>query len=283
MFKLRFDIIVIIMQYNKFTEDQIKEAAKNSKSVAEMCRQLGLIPAGGNYASMKRRITRYNVDISHFTGQGWNKDNYKDEPNKKISIKKKLIRERGHQCQKCKNTIWFDIPITLELEHIDGNNSNNVDANLLLLCPNCHAQTKTWRRAKSSFEQNPKVTCPICNGPKGYKAKTCSECFQNGSSGRKQEIAEDARTKRKAPVENFCTCGTAITPRSKKCIKCAHAEQPTKIIWPPVENLVIRLRDNKESYVSVGKSLGVDHKSVRRHLLRNNIDPKTFLPSNNEL
>lgn len=266
------------MGNNKFTEDQIKEAAKNSKSFAEMCRQLGLIPAGGNYASMKRRVVRYNIDISHFTGQGWNVGNFSDQPNKKISIKRKLIRERGHQCEKCKNTVWLEVPITLELEHIDGDNSNNVEDNLLLLCPNCHAQTKTWRRAKSSFVRNPKLICSVCDGPKLYKSETCLDCFQSGKSGKKQEIAEKLR---KPIPEKFCSCGKVIDPRSTQCAECLYLGRQ-KIVWPPANELVIRLRDNKESWVSVGKSLGVATSSIRRHLRRNNIDPKTFLPLDTE-
>ena len=39
-------------------------------------------------------------------------------------------------------------PITLELEHIDGNSTNYDEDNLLLLCCNCHSQTDTWRRKK---------------------------------------------------------------------------------------------------------------------------------------
>ncbi len=64
--------------------------------------------------------------------------------------KRVLIKERGHKCEKCKNTHWLKMIITLELEHIDGNNQNNKKENLLLLCPNCHSYTPTWRRNKNS-------------------------------------------------------------------------------------------------------------------------------------
>lgn len=33
----------------------------------------------------------------------------------------------------------------MELHHIDGNTSNNKLENLQILCPNCHAQTDTFR------------------------------------------------------------------------------------------------------------------------------------------
>jgi len=59
-------------------------------------------------------------------------------------IKKKLIRDRGAQCQRCKLTEWLGVPIELTIDHIDGNTTNNNYANLLILCWNCHAQTPTF-------------------------------------------------------------------------------------------------------------------------------------------
>ena len=52
---------------------------------------------------------------------------------------------RGHKCEECQLTEWNNEPIPLELEHIDGIKTNNEQSNLKLLCPNCHAQTPTWR------------------------------------------------------------------------------------------------------------------------------------------
>lgn len=263
------------MANNNFTEEQIRKAAKNSKSIAEMCRQLNMIAAGGNYSSIKRRIIRYNIDTSHFTGSAWNKGNYSDNPNSKGAWKKKLIRERGHKCEKCKNTTWLELPITLELEHIDGDNSNNTEDNLLLLCPNCHAQTKTWRRAKKAFvPQNPPkenlaLICPICKNSKSAKARICMPCLRD-----KQRNTPTARRKQMR-TSGFCSCGEVISSQASQCVKCAHVKQQ-RIDWPPVDDLIARLRDKKESYTAVAKSLGVSDNSVRKYLKKNNIDPKTF-------
>lgn len=67
----------------------------------------------------------------------------------KAMIKALLFEEQSGKCLHCDLDVWLDKPITLELDHIDGNSSNNVRENVRLLCPNCHAQTPTWRRAKS--------------------------------------------------------------------------------------------------------------------------------------
>ena len=37
------------------------------------------------------------------------------------------------------------MPLNMELHHIDGNKYNNSLDNLILLCPNCHAQTDNYR------------------------------------------------------------------------------------------------------------------------------------------
>ncbi len=56
-----------------------------------------------------------------------------------------LLRERGHRCEMCGNTEWLGYPITIELDHIDGNADNNAKENLRLLCPNCHSLTPFWK------------------------------------------------------------------------------------------------------------------------------------------
>jgi hypothetical protein len=149
------------MRY-KFTKEQLEEAVQQSKSIASVCRILNIRPVGGNYRTLRCKIKQWNIDISHFTGQGWNvglvfKPSVK-RPLSEIliensdyqSISKLRIRliEEGvkkHQCEKCTNTEWMRQPIPLELNHINGNNTDNRIENLELLCSNCHAQTPNYR------------------------------------------------------------------------------------------------------------------------------------------
>lgn len=59
--------------------------------------------------------------------------------------KQRLVWDRGHKCEVCKLEEWMNQAIPLELDHMDGNPTNNTKENLRLICPNCHAQTETYR------------------------------------------------------------------------------------------------------------------------------------------
>jgi 5-methylcytosine-specific restriction endonuclease McrA len=60
-------------------------------------------------------------------------------------IRERVICEQNYKCNICLIDSWQDKPISLELDHIDGESSNNTRSNLMALCPNCHSQTPTFR------------------------------------------------------------------------------------------------------------------------------------------
>jgi len=61
---------------------------------------------------------------------------------KRALIVKGIVKE---ECHICKLKDWRGNKIVLELDHIDGDKSNNTLENLRFLCPNCHSQTPTFR------------------------------------------------------------------------------------------------------------------------------------------
>lgn len=60
-------------------------------------------------------------------------------------IKNYILNRQNNRCSHCGLSEWRGLPITLELEHKDGNSQNNVESNLECLCPNCHSQTPTYK------------------------------------------------------------------------------------------------------------------------------------------
>lgn len=56
-----------------------------------------------------------------------------------------LTTWKGYSCEHCGIFEWNGKPITLEVEHIDGNSGNSSPENVCLLCPNCHSQTPTYK------------------------------------------------------------------------------------------------------------------------------------------
>ena len=64
-------------------------------------------------------------------------------------IKAYLFNKYNDKCARCGwgETNKYTGKIPLEVEHIDGNYKNNNENNLILLCPNCHSLTSTYKGA----------------------------------------------------------------------------------------------------------------------------------------
>ena len=66
-----------------------------------------------------------------------------------MHIKTYIFKKYNNKCARCvwgeKNIYTNKIP--LEIEHIDGDYRNNKEENLILLCPNCHSLTPTYKGA----------------------------------------------------------------------------------------------------------------------------------------
>lgn len=152
----------------KYDKEWLQELCASSYSYAEVLAKAGRRKGGGAQETLKKKISEYGIDISHFTGQRWydapgRESNFKNQNREQYSLAEILIKNspitqkvlRGYilkhnvleyKCQSCGcDGHWQNGIIALELDHIDGNNTNNEIENLRYLCPNCHALTETYR------------------------------------------------------------------------------------------------------------------------------------------
>ena len=69
------------------------------------------------------------------------------------TLRRYLIHKRGNKCEICGISEWNNAPLTLPVDHINGDSDDNTPKNIRLLCPNCHYQTPTFscRKKKNSY------------------------------------------------------------------------------------------------------------------------------------
>jgi len=57
------------MALQRYTKEWLEELCADSYSLAEVLKKAGRKPGGGNQETLKKKITEFEIDISHFTGQ----------------------------------------------------------------------------------------------------------------------------------------------------------------------------------------------------------------------
>lgn len=146
-------------KYNKkYTKDQVENAVKESKTYSDVFRNLGISLNGGSYSWLKTLISKYEVSTNHFLTtkermkimvQTKNHNTAKElylsndisngfRRTAKILRAFLLFNKIEEKCNQCQITHWRDIPLRLDIDHIDNNPLNNSLQNLQFICPNCH-------------------------------------------------------------------------------------------------------------------------------------------------
>lgn len=158
----------------KYSKELLEPIVKNSISVAEVLRKLGLKQCGGNHTHISSRIKKYEIDTSHFPkfSPNFNGGQAKltsdqvlvndrlqgrrDSPNR---LRRSLL-ECGieHKCAVCGlPPIWNNRPLQLQIDHINGIGTDNNIENIRFICGNCHIQTDNFGSKNMASFINKKV------------------------------------------------------------------------------------------------------------------------------
>jgi hypothetical protein len=240
------------MRY-KHTKEELEEAVRKSLAIAGVCRELNIKAYGGNYKTLHAKFREWEIDTSHFTGAAWNQGEkftpfgktYKlvdvlieNSPYKSSTkLKERLFKEglKTEKCEVCGISEWMGKKITLELDHINGDNTDNRLVNLCVLCPNCHSQTSTFRNKKRGNIIQKEIRIKTV---KEVRIKTIKEVKQN-----------------------LCECGKSIFFKSKTCVDCGHIKS-RKTERPNIDELIKEVKET--SYSAVGKKYGVSDNAIRK-------------------
>jgi hypothetical protein len=233
----------------RYDEEEARQAVAGSRSYSEVLRKLGMRPAGGNHAVLKRHLRAWGISTDHFDGGASARrlPSHQPKPMHEVlvqsstysrgKLKQRLFAEglKERRCELCgQDENWRGRLMSLILDHINGIPDDNRLENLQIVCPNCAATLDTH-----------------C-GRKNRRDREVRECMRCG-----KEFQAKYRDHRYC--SHACGCRwdrSSLRGRPKPASR--------RVSRPPYEQLMEQIKAT--SYSAVGRRYGVSGNAVRKWL-----------------
>jgi len=148
------------------TKEELQALLDESQTIKSVLERVGLNPINGNHRTLHERVRCDELSLEKLEAnrKKWRNNHMKSLGSKaKISnnqvfvkdskynnnknIKARLLKDNliEYECSLCGNIGEHNgDPLSLQLDHLNGDSKDNRLVNLRFVCPNCHSQTKTY-------------------------------------------------------------------------------------------------------------------------------------------
>lgn len=140
---------------DNFSVEELQKIVSDSRTLQEVLKKLGYSSlSGSNRKTVQSRLDKYNISTEHFTkgiSRGVKRvpeNTFVKNSDASQAVLRRLYLKGNYTPYKCsicgQEPFWNGKKLSLTLDHIDGNNTNDVLENLRWVCPNCDRQLDTF-------------------------------------------------------------------------------------------------------------------------------------------
>lgn len=169
-----------------YERQPLAEALCGARSLSEVLTRLGYRNVGGNHATLRRACEHHGLELPVFDRRNHPPSPFRlsdtevlreNTPYRGTRLRSRMIKHGiPNLCARCGcEPLWHGKPLTLQIDHINGESTDNRIENLRFLCPNCHSQTETFagRKRRRSVEL---IECRKCKSMVRSGTRRCGHC-----------------------------------------------------------------------------------------------------------